>query len=157
MKDIAKRFIADIRACYSWRNIAWQLVAVALTYVIVVSGFDWWWFTHTHDPLLQSWLFPAAIVGGLLPILLPVILFIVGKKGTLTRLAAFAIAKAAVLGWLISTFYKVWTGRFPPPIHTQNIVDISRQFEFGFLRNGIFYSTFWGWPSSHTTVRGRHF
>jgi len=28
------------------------------------------------------------------------------------------------------------------------LVDISRSFQFGFLRHGIF----WGWPSSHTTI-----
>ena len=137
------RFIADIGACYRWQNVAWQVLAVALTYIIVVSGFDWWWFTHTRDPLLQSWLFSAAVVGGLLPILLPVVLWIAKK-----RTAAFAIAEAALIGFGISSFYKVFTGRIPPPFHLQSFVDISQQFEFGFLRAGAF----WGWPSSHTTV-----
>jgi hypothetical protein len=121
----------------------WQLLAVALTYIIVVSGFDWWWYVHARGVALQSWLFPAAILGGLLPILLPVFLFLIGK-----RIAAFAVAKAAIIGLLISSFYKIWTGRIPPPFHSQGLVDISRQFEFGFMRNGMF----WGWPSSHATI-----
>jgi len=143
-----QKFIADIRACYSWQNIAWQLLAVALTYLLVVSGFDWWWYLNTRGATLQSWLMPAAALGGLLPILLPVVLFVIGKKGTRERIAAFAVAKAAILGLLISSFYKVWTGRVPPAFHSASLVDISQQFQFGFLRGGAF----WGWPSSHTTV-----
>lgn len=162
--------MADVRGCYSPRNVAWQVLAVALTWVSVVSGFDWWWFTHTRDPLLQSWLFPAAIIGGVLPIVLPIIFWLVGRYGkdARARIAAFAVAKAAILALFISSFYKSFTGRIPPPFHSSSlvdsykvftgqvlppfhpssVVDISRQFEFGFLRDGVF----WGWPSSHTTV-----
>ena len=130
----------------------WQLLAVVLTYVIVTSGFDWYWFTHTRGALLQDWLFPAAIIGGLLPIFLPVTFFFVGKFGKNLRATALAYAtmQAALAGLLISSFYKIFTGRIPPPFDSANplAVDISRQFNFGFLRDGAF----WGWPSSHTTV-----
>ena len=145
-----RHFIANIRACYSWWNIAWQLLAVALTAVIVVSGFDWWWFIHTRSSLLQDFLFPAAIIGGILPILLPIIFYIVGKvrKNMSAIRAAYAVAEAGIIGLLISSFYKVFTGRIPPPFRSQSLVDISRQFEFGILRGGAF----WGWPSTHTTV-----
>jgi len=143
MTGVFKSVIADIRACYRWGNIGWQMLAVALTYIIVVSGFDWWYYTYTRGALLQSWLFPAAVLGGLLPILLPIVLFLAKKKNV-----AFAVAQAAFIGLLISSFYKIFTGRIPPPFRSQSLVDISRQFEFGFFRDGIF----WGWPSSHTTV-----
>lgn len=147
-----KHFILLIRRCYSWKNIAWQLLAVALTYVIVTSGFDWYWFTHTRDALLQDWLFPAAIIGGLLPIFLPIIFFLIGKyrKNVRAKILGYATMQAALLGLLISSFYKVFTGRVPPPFDSLNplAVDISRQFNFGILREGLF----WGWPSSHTTV-----
>ncbi len=159
MNNLFRRFVRDLGACYSWRNILWQLLAVALTYLIVASGFDWWYYTNTRNPVLQSWLFPAAILGGIVPILLPILLFFLKKKNT-----ALAIIQAAVMGLFISSFYKIFTGRIPPPFHNptfyklfsggvppplqQSLVDISRKFEFGFLRNGMF----WGWPSSHTTV-----
>ncbi|HZT35360.1 MAG TPA: phosphatase PAP2 family protein, partial [Nitrososphaera sp.] len=62
------------------------------------------------------------------------------------------LGQSALLGWLISSFYKAFTGRVPPPhIFGQSLgalADISNQFQFGFLKGGIF----WGWPSSHTTV-----
>lgn len=61
---------------------------------------------------------------------------------------SYAIAQVAFIGLFMSSFYKVFTGRIPPPFRTQSLVDISRQFEFGFFRDGAF----WGWPSSHTTI-----
>jgi membrane-associated phospholipid phosphatase len=145
-----KNFFATIREVYICQNILWQVLAVVLTYGIVASGFDWYYYTHTRGALLQSWLFPAAIIGGLVPILLPILLYIVGKARARARLVstAFAVAQAAILGLAISSFYKVFTGRIPPPFRTNSLVDISNQFHFGFLREGAF----WGWPSSHTTV-----
>ncbi|MGD0328295.1 MAG: phosphatase PAP2 family protein [Minisyncoccia bacterium] len=147
---ILKSFAADIARCYKGKNILWQLLAVALTYIIVVTDFDWYYFTHTREVWLQNILFPAAIVGGIVPILLPIILFIVGKvrKNIRTIYTAYAVTEAGLFGLFISSFYKIFTGRVQPPLHSQNLVDISRQFEFGFLRHGAF----WGWPSTHTTV-----
>ncbi|MBI3634272.1 MAG: phosphatase PAP2 family protein, partial [Candidatus Yonathbacteria bacterium] len=49
--------------------------------------------------------------------------------------------------YVFSIFYKSITGRIPP-LFIESAIDISRKFNFGFLKNGIF----WGWPSSHTTV-----
>lgn len=147
-----KNFITIIQRCYSWKNIALQVLAVALTYFIVTSGFDWYWFAHTRGTLLQDWLFPAAIIGGLLPILIPITFFWVGKarKNARAMTLGYATMQAALAGLLISSFYKIFTGRIPPPFDSSNplAVDISRQFNFGFLREGLI----WGWPSSHTTV-----
>ena len=67
--------------------------------------------------------------------------------------------QAAFLGWLISSIYKAFTGRAHPELLAKNVLDvgtvflngtqdITHQFQFGFLRGGIF----WGWPSSHTAV-----
>ncbi len=82
--------------------------------------------------------------------ILPVVLYFVGKIRQNARAmnTAFAVTQAAIAGLLISSFYKIFTGRIPPPFNSQSLVDMSRQFEFGFFRDGMF----WGWPSSHTTV-----
>ena len=167
MRDRAKGLIANLNECYSWKNIQLQFLAVIATIFIVASGFDWYYYTHTRDVVLQGWLFPAALLGGILPLLLPAVLFLVGKFGKNIRAmnTGFAVTQAAIIGLFISSFYKIFTGRIPPPFHvssfsetfmgkipipfsSQNLVDISRQFEFGLFRDGIF----WGWPSSHTTV-----
>jgi membrane-associated phospholipid phosphatase len=145
-----KALAGIIRRCYTWRNLAWQALAALLTYVLVTTGFDWYWFTHTRDPLLQSWTFPAAIIGGLVPILLPLTLLLIGKreKGGVAWRTGLALAYAVATGWLVSSFYKFFTGRIPPPFRAETYTDISRQFNFGLFRDGIF----WGWPSSHTTI-----
>jgi membrane-associated phospholipid phosphatase len=54
------------------------------------------------------------------------------------------------LGLAISSFYKVFTGRIPPPHFLGHgpLVDISHGFRLGFLRGGIYE----GWPSSHSTI-----
>ena len=60
--------------------------------------------------------------------------------------AGWAIAQAEFIGSLISSAYKVFTGRLHPPFTPGT--DVSHDFRFGLLRGGVF----WGWPSSHTTI-----
>jgi membrane-associated phospholipid phosphatase len=73
------------------------------------------------------------------------------------RAGGWALGQAALLGYLISSSYKAFTGRIPPPFSMRfhgampshaPLVDSSHGFQLGFLRGGIF----WGWPSGHTTV-----
>lgn len=140
----------NIVGCYTRKNLLWQALAVALTYVIVISGFDWWYYSNTRDALLQSWLFPATVFGGIVPILLPAGLLLIGKitKNARATITGFAVMQAAFIGLLISSFYKVFTGRVQPPFQSLSRIDNSREFLFGIFRHGAF----WGWPSSHTTV-----
>ncbi len=115
----------------------------------MVSGFDWFIYLGTRSQILRAAAFPAVILGGLLPLIFPLFLLIVGKinKKDRTVNAAWGLAQAELVGWLVVAFYKSLTGRVHPDL-TNSIVDISRNFRFGFWRGGIF----WGWPSSHTTV-----
>ena len=130
----------------------WHLLAIVLTYIIVTSGFDWYYFTSTQIPLLRIFLFPAVRLGMILPVVVPLILLAIGvlRKALKIKNTAFALGQAAILGLVISTFYKAFTGRIPPPHFLSHsvLVDDSHGFRFGFLRGGMF----WGWPSSHTTV-----
>jgi membrane-associated phospholipid phosphatase len=87
-----------------------------------------------------------------LPIVVPLILLATGvlRKDFKIKKTAFALGQAAMLGLVISAFYKAFTGRIPPPHFLGHgaLVDTSHGFRLGFLRGGMF----WGWPSSHTTV-----
>lgn len=150
MQAIFYKLAGNVAWCFSKKNIVWHLFAVVFTAIVVMSGFDWYYYFRTRDPRLQFFLFPAVIIGGLLPIILPIVLYVVGRIGKDIRTlnTAFALAQAAVIGSVISSFYKTFTGRIQPPFHFSSAVDISREFQFGFLRHGIF----WGWPSSHTTI-----
>jgi len=148
MKQFLVTLPRNLAGCFMGWRLAWHLAAILLTVALVLSGFDWQYYLATRGPALRFWMFPAVIVGGLLPVWLPVFLlavgFIIGNARTVST--GWAIGQAALLGALISSTYKAFTGR-AHPAHADG-EDISRVFHFGFLRGGIF----WGWPSSHTTI-----
>ncbi len=126
----------------------WHLLAILLTFGLVASGFDWRYFLCTRSQMLRLWMFPAVVVGGLVPIILPLVLLAVGAitASPGIRLAGWAVAQAELLGAIIAAFYKALTGRAHPARGVGE--DLTHLFRFGFLRGGVF----WGWPSSHTTI-----
>jgi len=149
MKTFFTTFFGNIGRAFKGKNLLWHALAIALTYIIVVSGFDWWYFLATRSSGLQSTVFPAVIIGGILPMLLPIALIVAGLavKNNKTKLIGWTLGQAGLIGWFVASFYKVLTGRIQPNMHNL-VLDISHNFQFGFMRHGIF----WGWPSSHTTV-----
>ena len=148
MKQFLSTLPRNILGCFKGRMIIWHVFAIVLTFILVTSGFDWLYFTSTRNPILRSWMFPAAPIGGLVPIVLPLILLTIGSisRSAKTTLAGWAVGQAELIGALIAAAYKSLTGR----VHPSHGVgaDISHIFRFGFLRGGVF----WGWPSSHTTI-----
>ena len=142
----------NIIRCFKGYNLLWHFLAIALTYIIVTSDFDWYYFISSQRSILHT-LFSAAIeLGMILPIVVPLILLAIGglRKDFKIKNTAFALGQAAILGLAISAFYKAFTGRIPPPYFVGHgtLVDTSHGFRLGFLRGGMF----WGWPSSHTTI-----
>lgn len=125
-----------------------HLIAIGVTLALVVSGLDWRYFLATRSPSLRSWLFPAVHIGGLVPLVLPLVLFVLGsfRQMPLTQLTAWAITQAEIIGGVVAAVYKAITGRPHPPYSAG--MDLSHVFRFGLLRGGVF----WGWPSSHTTI-----
>lgn len=149
MKPFFYRAIEVIKKSYTGNSLLLQIIALALTCVIVLSGFDWLYFLSVRNESLNALFFPALPVGFFFPILLPVALLVVGhiSKNTRTLREGVMLAYAAFAGWFISSTYKAFTGRVQPDLYDLS-VDSSRNFNFGFLEHGIF----WGWPSSHTAV-----
>ena len=152
---------ANLAAVFSPWNLVWHGLAIVLTYILVTTGFDWFYNLHLRDTVLYPLFMSAAVVGGLVPILLPLGLLITGwvRKNPNVLNTGFALGQAAILGSFISSLLKAVTGRAHPELVAKNVLDIgtiflkgtediSRQFQFGFLHGGIF----WGWPSSHTTI-----
>ena len=148
MKQFLVTVPRNLIGCFQGRNLIWHFVATLLTVLLVMSGFDWSYFVATCKPTLHSWMFPAVVIGGLLPLALPLFLLVVGFiiQSSRTVLAGWAVGQAALLGSLISSTYKAFTGRVHPAHSVGE--DISHVFRFGWLRGGVF----WGWPSSHTTI-----
>jgi hypothetical protein len=135
-------------ACFRGRMILWHITAILLTFIVVASGLDWQYFLSTRAPRLRSWMFPAVVIGGLLPIILPLVMIALGALdgNVRTRLTGWAVAQAEVIGAGVAAGYKAITGR-AHPLHMPG-EDLTRTFKFGLLRGGVF----WGWPSSQTTI-----
>jgi membrane-associated phospholipid phosphatase len=148
MKQFFVTVPRNLMGCFKGWKIVWHVIAILLTFVLVLSGFDWQWFLATRNPALRSWLWPAVGIGGLLPLGLPLFLLVVGFiiENSRAMLTGWAVGQAALLGSLISSTYKAFTGR----VHPAHVVgdDISHVFRFGWMRGGVF----WGWPSSHATI-----
>lgn len=143
---LPRRFLDSFRGY----NLFWHLIAIVLTAALVLSGFDWWYHLFARESFLERLTLPAGIIGFFMPVILPVFLYWLGLRGRPYLLkAAIASAQAGILGWLISSCYKAFTGRMQPEfLYYTTTVDLSRNFQFGFWEHGIF----WGWPSSHTAV-----
>jgi hypothetical protein len=148
MKQFLVTLPRNLIGCFTGRRIVWHVVAIAFTVILVQSGFDWRYFLVTRSPELRHWMFPAVIVGGLLPFYLPLFLLAAGfiARNAKVTLTGWAVSQAEIIAALIVVAYKAFTGR-AHPIHEVG-QDISHVFHFGFLRGGVF----WGWPSSHTTI-----
>ena len=135
--------------CFKKYNFLWQIIAIVLTYFFVTTNFDWYYFLATRSKIFLYFSIPAVTLGGLLPIIVPIYIILHGHfaKNIKMKISGWAIGQATVIGAIISSFYKAFTGRIQP-----NLLDIttniSHGFQFGFLKHGIF----WGWPSSHTTI-----
>jgi hypothetical protein len=153
--ELFYRLPQNVIGIFKGRNLLWLALAVVLTMVIVMSGFDWSYYQSTRGEMFFRLARPAIRLGGLLPLLVPLILLLAGEavKNRRVITTAWALGQAALLGYVISCCGKALTGRRPPPfrmsaINHVTLIDSSHGFQLGLLKGGIF----WGWPSSHTTV-----
>jgi membrane-associated phospholipid phosphatase len=156
--ELFHRLPRNVVTIFSGGNLGWHALAIGLTAVMVMSGGDWSYYLATRNEGLQRVALPAIALGSLLPIVGPLVFLLVGAMARERRLVTtgWALGQAALVGYLIASTYKAFTGRIPPPWRwgfvmspaAGGVVDTSHGFQFGFLRGGIF----WGWPSSHTTI-----
>lgn len=154
MPGLFFRLPQNVVAIFKGRNLLWHIAALALTILIVMSGLDWSYYSATREKIIVQIARPAIRVGTELPILGTLLLLVVGGIARNRKFVTtgWAEAQAVLLGYLISTTLKAFTGRLPPPRPWNPpvlpAVDSSHGFQFGFWRGGVF----WGWPSSHTTI-----
>jgi membrane-associated phospholipid phosphatase len=139
----------SIKKSFTWYYGLPHIFAIGFTYVFVASGFDWFYFVHMQSKVIMTLFRPAIVLGGILPIIIPIALIGIGYflHQKQTAIVGWALAQAMILGSFISSVYKAFTGRIPPDLHNLHL-DSSHNFNFGFYEHGIF----WGWPSSHTTI-----
>jgi membrane-associated phospholipid phosphatase len=155
--DIFYKFRANLLRGFVYNHGINFLLAGLTTWMMVRGGIDWKWsvIASGHKPLAFSGT-PFGALGFILPVALPLGLYIHGRRSGKPgrQIAGLAAGQAAVLGALVSSFIKIFTGRRDPGIMAGIIlgnredVDFSGDFAFGFMERGIFS----GWPSSHTAV-----
>jgi membrane-associated phospholipid phosphatase len=147
-RDFFYTLPSNILRSFWGRNLPWHLFAIGATLLMVSSGVDWMYFKATRP--FARYLFPAVILGWRVPVVLPIALYIIGsvRKDLRAVCSAYSTAQAAVIGLLISSFYKAFTGRPGLRHSARTLIDTSQEFHFGFLKGGVFF----GWPSSHTTI-----
>lgn len=141
----------NLARAFVGKSLFWSAAAVAVSLAIVYSGFDWIWWSALRDTALYRITWPAVFLGMLVPIFgtLAYLAYGYARRNAAHIRNAWAIGQAALLGYIVSTILKAFTGRVPPPhAFAQGLADTSHGFQLGFLQGGVF----WGWPSSHTTV-----
>lgn len=125
-------------------------VAGVGTYGIVKSGADWKWYQNAHD---HKWIMNVGYVpvgiGPLASVAVPLGLYLYGRseEDAQLQLTGLALGQAALLGAVITSGLKAFTGRVPPDNDSAKS-DYSGGFRLGFLRGGVYE----GWPSSHTAT-----
>ena len=115
MKQFLVTLPRNFIGCFKGRNIVWHLIAIVFTFILVKSSFDWRYFLATRNPVLRSWMWPAVVIGMFLPLILPLFLLALGfiARNARTRLAAWAIGQAALLGSL--DFFRLQSIHRPRP------------------------------------------
>ncbi len=122
---------------------------------LVYGGADFAYLSYVLA-VMPFWLLIAAdMTGFLLPVFLPLGLYIFARRRQSAQLLemARATAYAVLVGFTLSTLLKAFAGRTSPPhAHPGEtlgpLTDTSRDFNFGFLNEQVIG----GWPSSHTTI-----
>lgn len=138
-----------IHRSYRGRYLYGHIVAVFATLGIVFAGIDWQYFLLMQEHASVSIVIAADTIGWIVPFVLPMGLIMYGRQRERPSIesAGWAIARAEIAAVLIVLAYKSVTGRVSPPMWGA-LVDTSRDFNFGFLRESVYG----GWPSSHTAV-----
>jgi membrane-associated phospholipid phosphatase len=127
------------------------LIASGCSYGLIKCGADWnlHELANNNDWIAYSGM-PSVMVGGLVPLTIPLGMYFVGKSHNDVKIqyVALAMGQAAILSLVVSSAIKAFTGRRPPGILENEISaeDFSSDFKFGLLKRGAFN----GWPSGHT-------
>jgi len=143
--NIGQNFIDS----YTGWNSLIHISAIGLTYLLVESNIDANMLkaTSSIDQKTSEIIgLPGILLGYTVPIILPTVMYFSGKDSNSDiRTASYAVMQAVGISVAVSSILKAITGRTPPDPDAPNKEELSRDFNFGFLKGGIHY----GWPSGH--------
>ncbi len=122
--------------------------AIAATWLLIVSETDAGierWANRQNETISAIISAPPLIAGFVVPALVP--LWMIRSDDMRIRNGGIAVGQAVGITFAMVNILKAVTGRIPPDrIPPEDMVERSRVFNWGFLREGVFT----GWPSGHT-------
>jgi membrane-associated phospholipid phosphatase len=141
--------VRNLWGCLSGRNALYHIAAIVITYVFVVTKIDWNFLILSQEYGPAAMLFAADLLGYLFPVAITGYFVYRGwrHRSVAARVIAQALAQSVILGVFVAGVYKSIAGR-PSPPHHGVLIDISNEFNFGFMQENILG----GWPSSHAAV-----
>jgi membrane-associated phospholipid phosphatase len=73
--------------------LLWHFLAIVLTYIIVTSDFDWYYYLSSQKPLLRTFFSLAMELGMIVPVVAPLTLLATGglRKDVIIKRTAFAL------------------------------------------------------------------
>lgn len=148
---VFKNLPSNFGKSFTYNHGVNTVLACAGTYVLIKSKADWEWYSIAKENKVVAYSgMPSLILGGIVPLTVPLGLYYYGKNRDDKKLqvVALAMGQAAILAVSISSGIKAFTGRKHPEIlnNKDHSPDFSTDFKFGFLNRGAFN----GWPSGHT-------
>ncbi len=130
-------------------NSLFHIAGIAATYGIIKTDIDRRVHNHFVSNKDRYAVFePALFIGYIAPVVVGGALFAKGwaSDDMTTYRAGCAVLQSMIIAVSYSTLLKVFTGRPNPDAYEYSKeTDRSREFNWGFMRNGVHY----GWPSGH--------
>ena len=117
-KEFFHKLPGNLAACFSGINLLWLLLAIALTYLLVTSGFDWWYYQITRSPKLNWLALAAGGAGFVIPVVVPLGMYLLGRRRANAGLinAGAAAGQAVMIAFITSAVLKAFTGRIQPVV-----------------------------------------
>jgi membrane-associated phospholipid phosphatase len=149
-----------------FHNIGWNLLnsvtynyganfigAGVGTFGIIETGLDWKWRNTVFDNNALSNFGVVMGIGGIVPVITPVVFYISGKslENEKAVIAATALTQTLILTMCVQTPIKMITGRRDPGLVDNAFYDkIYGEDDFSNVWNWFNMDGFNGWPSGHT-------
>jgi len=133
------------------------LVSAGLTYLLILSGIDWYWAKFFNEHELFVWMaVPFVLAGMAVPIII-ITKFYSDWRQTRTHVAKTQFYRSFcsfAATYILMTLLKIFTNRVDmEPFEPIGLEDFSNEFRFGFLNSNSWWESFSeGWPSGHTMI-----
>jgi len=124
------------------------------TWGMITTGLDWKWRNTVYDNTgMANMGGPVMSVGGIVPLITPLVFLIPGKivKNEKLVITASALAQTLILTMAVQSPLKMITGRRDPGLVDNGFYNrISNEDDFSGVFNWFNMDFFNGWPSGHT-------